>query len=87
MGLDVADLIGLNACFGLGLGAGRPLRQVVEEIGQEAEGIDATRELYQKSRGMGVEMPITEAVFRVLYENLTPMEAVQSLMAREPSRE
>ncbi len=45
------------------------------------------RELYRKSQTLNVEMPISEQVYRVLYEELDPREAVNSLLAREPRAE
>ncbi len=76
-----------NRRVGLGLGRGESLDRVRECIGQEAEGIDATRELYRRSLALGVEMPITTQVYRVLYEGLSPTEAVDALLARDPVRE
>ena len=76
-----------NRRLGLGLGRGERLEDVREAIGQHAEGIDATREARNKSRELGVEMPITEQVYRVLYEALPPMEAARTLLTREPTRE
>lgn len=76
-----------NRRVGLGLGCGKSLAATVAEIGQEAEGIDATRELFHVSQKLAVEMPITTVVYRVLYEGLSPADAVQALLKREPARE
>ncbi|MGI9319746.1 MAG: NAD(P)H-dependent glycerol-3-phosphate dehydrogenase [bacterium] len=85
--LTCTDNQSRNRRFGLGIGAGRPVKQVKEEIGQEIEGIQTARELFHKAHAMGVEMPITEQVYRVLYENLPPDEAVRYLLGREPRAE
>lgn len=76
-----------NRRFGLGIGAGRDPAEVVREIGQEIEGIRTVRELHRKATGLGVEMPITEHVYRVLNEGLSPDDAVRSLLGRDPRPE
>jgi glycerol-3-phosphate dehydrogenase (NAD(P)+) len=76
-----------NRRVGLGLGRGESLEAIRDRIGQEAEGVDATRELYLRSRELGVEMPITTQVYRVLFEDRAPTDAVQALLTREPARE
>lgn len=76
-----------NRRVGMGLGRGQDLHKIMEDIGQEAEGIDATRELYFRSLEIGVEMPITHVVYRVLNEGLSPEDAVLELLKREPTRE
>jgi glycerol-3-phosphate dehydrogenase (NAD(P)+) len=76
-----------NRRVGLGIGRGNTLAEVLGEIGQAAEGVDSTRALYQKSQDLGVEMPITEQVYRVLFGGIEPMIAVQTLLDREPKPE
>ena len=72
-----------NRRVGLGLGRGLPLAQVLREIGQEAEGVRTAQALFLLAQREGVEMPITEQVFRVLYQGLAPREASDALMQRE----
>ena len=76
-----------NRRAGLGLGAGKSLERVLKEIAQEVEGIGTTREVYQKSLHLGIEMPITSEVYRVLFENKSPQMAVKDLLSRDPIRE
>jgi glycerol-3-phosphate dehydrogenase (NAD(P)+) len=52
-----------------------------------AEGVYTTRSVYQKAARMGIEMPITTEIYRVLYENKAPLAAVNDLMEREPTSE
>ncbi len=85
--LTCTDNQSRNRRFGLGIGAGRPAQQVVEEIGQEIEGIQTTREVFKKARELGIEMPITEQVYGILYENIPPDDAVRHLLGREPRAE
>jgi glycerol-3-phosphate dehydrogenase (NAD(P)+) len=76
-----------NRRVGLGLARGAPLAAVLATIGHVAEGVAAAKAVHALSASLGVEMPIAAAVYRVLYENLSPKRAVASLLAREPSRE
>jgi glycerol-3-phosphate dehydrogenase (NAD(P)+) len=72
-----------NRRVGLGLARGQPLAAILGELGHVAEGVAAARDVRVLSRALGVDMPICEAVFRVLYENLEPRRAVETLLARE----
>lgn len=85
--LTATDDTSRNRRVGLGLGRGKKLAQVLEEIGQEAEGVATARELYQLAHRLNVDMPITEQVYRVLYEDVTALAAVETLFRREPRHE
>jgi glycerol-3-phosphate dehydrogenase (NAD(P)+) len=76
-----------NRRVGLGLAQGRPLREILGELGHVAEGVAAARDVRTLCKAFAVDMPICEAVFRVLYENLPPRRAVEALLAREPGPE
>jgi glycerol-3-phosphate dehydrogenase (NAD(P)+) len=52
-----------------------------------AEGVKTTKSVYNMSRKLGVEMPIAEQVYRMLYEDLDPKEALQTLMSRDLRQE
>lgn len=76
-----------NRRLGLALGKGKEREIALKEIGQEVEGISATKETYLLSIKHNVEMPIVEQTYKVLYQNLDPLIAVQSLLAREQKAE
>lgn len=76
-----------NRRMGLALADGLSIDQAREKIGQEVEGVSAARDIYQKSLELGVEMPITEQVYRILYKGLEPKEAVHILLGRQPKPE
>jgi glycerol-3-phosphate dehydrogenase (NAD(P)+) len=76
-----------NRRVGLGLGQGKRLQQITADIGQEAEGVKTAKELYALARRLGVEMPITEQVYGVLYEGRSPQVAVDKLFQRDPRPE
>ena len=85
--LTCTDNLSRNRRLGLGLGQGRKLDDVMAEIGQEVEGVGTARELHQLASRVKVEMPITEQVYKVLFENLPPQAAVEALLKREPRAE
>ena len=71
-----------NRRFGLQLAAGRTPAEALAAIGQVVEGYPAAKALHQVAARHGVEMPLSEAVYRVLYEGVPPREAVRELMRR-----
>ncbi|BAJ04274.1 NAD(P)H-dependent glycerol-3-phosphate dehydrogenase [Shewanella violacea] len=81
--LTCTDNQSRNRRFGLALGRGQGVEEAQEEIGQVVEGYRNTKEVYALAKRLGVEMPITEQVYRVLYEGGTPREAAVTLLARE----
>jgi glycerol-3-phosphate dehydrogenase (NAD(P)+) len=71
-----------NRRFGLALAAGKSAEQAQREIGQVVEGVLAARAVHQVAQNYRIEMPITEQVWRVIYEGAAPREAVAALMGR-----
>jgi len=71
-----------NRRMGLGLAAGKKADDVAREIGQVVEGVYAANAVRGVAQKLGVEMPISEQVYRILYEGLEPKEAVAALMGR-----
>ncbi|MCI0433049.1 MAG: NAD(P)-dependent glycerol-3-phosphate dehydrogenase [Gemmatimonadetes bacterium] len=76
-----------NRHVGVELGRGRPLREILAEMKQVAEGIDTTRAARQLARREGIPMPIVEEVHAVLFEDRPPRDALDNLMLREPKPE
>ncbi len=72
-----------NRRMGLALAAGKTVREAEAEIQQVVEGVQAARAVWQLAGRLGVEMPITEQVYKVLYEELAPEQAVRNLMGRQ----
>lgn len=85
--LTCTDNQSRNRRFGLALGLGKSRAEATAEIGQEIEGVFAAKETYLLARKYGIEMPITEQTYKVLYEGLAPLTAVQNLLAREQKSE
>ncbi|MDD1616228.1 MAG: glycerol-3-phosphate dehydrogenase (NAD(P)+) [Methylococcaceae bacterium NSP1-2] len=85
--LTCTDNQSRNRRFGLALGLGKDRKEAMAEIGQEIEGVFAAKETYLLAQKHNIEMPITEQTYKVLYEGLAPLTAVQNLLAREQKSE
>ncbi|PKH09988.1 NAD(P)H-dependent glycerol-3-phosphate dehydrogenase [Planomicrobium sp. MB-3u-38] len=69
------------------LGKGKSLDEVLEEMGMVVEGIRTTKAAHQMAKAFEVPMPITEALYSVLFENVPIDEAVGHLMGRMKKNE
>ena len=76
-----------NRWAGEQLGRGRSLASILGSTPMVVEGVPATRGVVALSRAAGVEMPICEAVHRVLYEGQPPAAAIGDLLGRAPTAE
>lgn len=76
-----------NHQVGKGIASGRSLAEVLGTMTEVAEGVDTTRATVELARRSGIEMPIAEQMFKVLFENKPPVDAVRELMMREPRNE
>jgi len=76
-----------NFRVGVGIGQGRPLEDVVAELGQVAEGVPTTRAICRLSERTGIEAPIARALHQVLFEGRTVPDAIAELMLRPPRDE
>ena len=79
---------GRNRAVGEAIGRGKKLKEIVRQMHMVvAEGVETTRSARRLAKRKGIEMPITEEVYQVLYKNKSPHEAVSSLMRRAPRKE
>ncbi len=76
-----------NRTVGLKLGQGMKLKEILDGMKMVAEGVKTTRSAYFLARKCQVEMPITEQVYKVLYEDKDPLGAVKELMSRDLKEE
>ncbi len=76
-----------NYTVGIKLGKGKKLQQILAEMHMVAEGVKTAKSVYNFSRKLGVEMPICHEIYRILYEDLAPKEAVYRLMTRTLKQE
>ncbi|MEL7331483.1 MAG: NAD(P)H-dependent glycerol-3-phosphate dehydrogenase [Cyanobacteria bacterium J06560_2] len=72
-----------NYRVGYGLAQGKSLDQILEELGGTAEGVNTANVLMAIANREGIAAPISRQVNRLLEGNITPEEAVESLMERE----
>jgi len=78
---------GRNRMVGERIGKGRKLGDVLETMDSVAEGVPTTRSVRELARRHNVEMPITEAVYAVLFEDRDVLAALSDLMTRDPKSE
>lgn len=76
-----------NFRLGLAIGHGKSLKDAAAELGQVAEGAYTVRAVIENSRRFGVEMPLADAVYRVLYDGAEPHTVLKELFARPPKPE
>jgi len=72
-----------NRSVGIELGRGRSLEEIMSGMNMVAEGVKTTLSTYRLAVKLGVEVPITEQMYRILYEGKPPRQAVSDLMARD----
>ncbi len=103
LGADVATFAGLaglgdlvatcasplsrNRSFGVALGRGTPLDEIVASTRQVAEGVKSCASVLQLADDHGVDMPITDRVVAVVHEGLSPRDMVRELMTRSAKAE
>jgi glycerol-3-phosphate dehydrogenase (NAD(P)+) len=81
--LTCTDNQSRNRRLGLALGTGQTLTAALAAIDQVVEGVQTAREVHALAQRIGVEMPITEQVYAVLYQGVAPKQAVHALLTRE----
>jgi glycerol-3-phosphate dehydrogenase (NAD(P)+) len=76
-----------NRTVGLELGRGKKLPEILAGLGHVAEGVKTAKGAYDLGQKLGVELPIINETYRVLYEDKPVMEALRDLMSRELTSE
>jgi len=85
--LTCTDNQSRNRRFGLALGQGESVDDAIESIGQVVEGYRNTKEVHMLAQRVGVEMPIVEQVYQVLYQGKSAKQAASDLLSRERKTE
>ena len=85
--LTCTDNQSRNRQLGLAIGRGLTVEQAIAEVGKTVEGMYAAREVLKRAQQLGVEMPIVEQVYKILFEGNDPRESVQALLCREQKAE
>jgi len=81
--LTCTDNQSRNRRFGLAIGQGSSVDAAQASVGGEVEGLHNTRQLLELSRIHHIELPITQQVYRILFEGLAPEDGLQQLLHRE----
>lgn len=76
-----------NRFVGYNIGQGKKLKEIVSQMNMVAEGVKTTRSVLEWSNKLNVEMPITKAVYNVLFEQVDPEDIIYDLMTRNPKEE
>ncbi len=76
-----------NRRVGYRLGQGVSLSEILSDMPMVAEGVYATTIVHEMASEKGVEMPITDAVYRLLHEGADPLALVEEIMTRAPKQE
>jgi glycerol-3-phosphate dehydrogenase (NAD(P)+) len=85
--LTCTGTLSRNHTVGMKIGQGTKLKDVLADMRMVAEGVKTARSLYSLSRRLGVEMPISHAIYHILHEDLDPTDAVYQLMTRDLKNE
>ena len=72
-----------NRRVGQGIGEGKSLNTILDEMQMVAEGVKSAKSVHQLRLKYSVEMPISEAIYQVLFEGKDPKQSVTDLMTRE----
>lgn len=80
--LTCTDNLSRNRRMGLALASGKSIDEAQKEIQQVVEGVLAAKAVREVAEKLGVEMPICQQIYRILYEGAPPREAVAALMSR-----
>lgn len=76
-----------NRRVGMMLAAGRQLEEILPEIGHVTEGVYTVREAYGLGQRLQIDMPVTQAVYSILYEQVPVEMAIKDMLDREPGTE
>jgi glycerol-3-phosphate dehydrogenase (NAD(P)+) len=76
-----------NRTLGVRLGRGERFEAIMQGMKTVAEGVRTTKAACELARRRGIEMPVAEEVFRILYEGKDPRQALRDLMTRELKNE
>lgn len=85
--LTCTGALSRNHTLGKKIGEGMKLNEILSEMRMVAEGVKTAKSVYDLSREIGVDMPISQEIYRILYEGLSPKEAVYRLMTRDLKKE
>ncbi len=72
-----------NRYFGERIAGGEKASEILKDMYMVAEGVKTTKAVFDISREMDIEMPLTECIYKIIYKGLSPAESVKKLMNRK----
>ena len=85
--LTCTGTLSRNHTLGKQIGQGSTLKEILADMHMVAEGVNTAKSVYNLSTKVGVEMPICHEVYRILYQDRPPKEALYDLMTRDLRQE
>jgi len=85
--LSATDQQSRNQRLGFYLGQGMDKTQALQKIGQHVESLKTTKLIYNLAKSYALDLPITEQVYNILYNNMSVNDAVANLVSRPPKNE
>jgi len=82
-----ASRLSRNYRVGEAIAKGQPLNEVLTRLGQVAEGVNTAIAVTARAKEIGIEMPVCEAISRLLFQGTSPTTEVTNLMTRAPREE
>lgn len=76
-----------NYTVGSMLGKGKKIDDILNELGSVAEGVKTSKAVCELSKKLGIETPVSNAIYEAVYTNITPKEILEKLMNRKLKRE
>ncbi len=76
-----------NYQIGLRVGQGMSIEQAVADLGQTAEGVNTTSVIYHRARQLGINMPLCQGLYEVLYDSRPVKEVIAALMDRDQTQD
>lgn len=76
-----------NRTVGIKIGKGEKIEKILSDMNMVAEGVKTAKAAYLLATKLGIDMPICESIYKILYEDMEPGEAVLSLMTRDLKEE
>ena len=76
-----------NYTVGSMLGQGKKIDEILEELGSVAEGVQTSKAVCELAQKLGIEVPISSAIYEAVYTDITPKEVLDKLMSRELKEE
>ena len=76
-----------NYQIGMRVGQGMSIEQAVADLGQTAEGVNTTSVIYHRARQLGINMPLCQGLYEVLYDNRPVKEVIAALMDRDQTQD